>query len=257
MTGEAVGAEDTRHSTGPRATGGMRWQRRKATTRMRIEQAALRLFEERGFDACTVDELAAAAGVGRRTFFRYFPTKSDVVSAGATEQLGVLLETLHATAHPHDPVELLRTAFHRANDFPPEEYAVLASRIRLAQTVPALQAHTAARYGDWEDALTSAVAEYFPTMAGLPAEALAKATLAVMWAAYGSWLEAGAGPDLHRRIDTVFDLLRSGFTHPATSPTPDRTATPPNRLPRARRTEPDTGSGHPAPAEGTRASAAS
>jgi len=50
--------------------------RRRATSRAELEQAAFALFAVRGFDATTVDEIAAAAGIGRRTFFRYFPSSS-------------------------------------------------------------------------------------------------------------------------------------------------------------------------------------
>src|ERR1700692_162963 len=52
--------------------------RRRATSRAELEQAAFGLFAARGFDATTVDEIATAAGIGRRTFFRYFPSKNDI-----------------------------------------------------------------------------------------------------------------------------------------------------------------------------------
>lgn len=52
---------------------------KKARTRATLREAALRLFREKGFDRTTVDEIAAAAGVSRTTFFRYYPTKEAVV----------------------------------------------------------------------------------------------------------------------------------------------------------------------------------
>ena len=56
-----------------------RREENKQRTRSALEQAAARLFEEQGFEATTVRDIAAAAGVGERTFFRYFPSKEDLV----------------------------------------------------------------------------------------------------------------------------------------------------------------------------------
>jgi AcrR family transcriptional regulator len=54
-------------------------ERKKAQTRERLQEQALRLFVERGYEATTVEQIAAAAGVSHMTFFRYFPTKEDAV----------------------------------------------------------------------------------------------------------------------------------------------------------------------------------
>ena len=55
------------------------WERKKARTRAAIREHAFRLFREQGYDATTVDQIAEAAEVSPSTFFRYFPTKEDVV----------------------------------------------------------------------------------------------------------------------------------------------------------------------------------
>src|SRR5262245_12100913 len=82
--------------------------RKKAATKQSIQEHALRLFVEKGYDATTVDEIAAAAGVSHMTFFRYFPRKEDVVEY---DEYDPLLEDLVA-ARPSEEPPLV--ALHRA-----------------------------------------------------------------------------------------------------------------------------------------------
>ena len=82
------------------ATGARRAGRRPVTSRAEIEHIALELFSERGFDTTTVDDVAQAAGIGRRTFFRYYASKNDVPWGAFDEMLERM--RAHFAALPDD-----------------------------------------------------------------------------------------------------------------------------------------------------------
>ena len=110
----------------------------KPSTRDRLVNAALTLFAERGFDATTVDDIAAAAGVSRVTFFRAFPTKEDVVF---TEH-GPLLEQVRARldeAGPDDWDAALRETTQMVLRHYLDEGDIARRRYRLTRTIPALR----------------------------------------------------------------------------------------------------------------------
>src|SRR5436309_4943367 len=75
-------------------------ERKKEQTRLAIEDAALRLFSERGFSSTTISDIAAAADIAPRTFFAYFPSKEDVVFAHFDEFAGSLRQRLLEEREP-------------------------------------------------------------------------------------------------------------------------------------------------------------
>src|SRR5437899_11090655 len=79
-----------------------RWQ---PNARSRLEQAALQLFRERGFDQSTVAEIAERAGLTERTFFRHFADKREVLFGGAGEMRDVLLSAVRAAPDSEAPIE--------------------------------------------------------------------------------------------------------------------------------------------------------
>jgi AcrR family transcriptional regulator len=76
----------------------------------RVEVAALELFEVRGFDAGTVEEIATAAGVSVRTFYRYFPAKDDVLRSPVRARAQAVADALAATSPDEPPMRCVRTA---------------------------------------------------------------------------------------------------------------------------------------------------
>lgn len=87
-----------------------RREENKQRTRSALEEAAARLFEERGFDATTVRDIAAAAGVGERTFFRYFPSKEDLVLQQVRDLIPGVMDRVRARPAREKPLTALREA---------------------------------------------------------------------------------------------------------------------------------------------------
>ena len=185
--------------------------RAPATTHGELSTIALGLFLERGYDETTVDDIAAAAGIGRRTLFRYFPSKNDLPWGDFDALLAMMREHL-ADPRPDLPVmEALRLAIIEFNRFPPDQIALHRERMRLLLEVPALVAHSALRYQAWR----TAVAEYVARRVGAGAEdlepqAVAWACLGLCLAAYQEWLHHD-GEDLLELIDRAFRRLASSF----------------------------------------------
>ena len=90
-----------------------RRSRKRLATRQDIADAATRLFMERGFDAVTVDEIAAAADVGRMTVFNHFPRKEDMFFDLDEEGRSVLRDALRQRDPRVTPIETLRLLAHR------------------------------------------------------------------------------------------------------------------------------------------------
>ncbi|MGW5754871.1 acyl-CoA-like ligand-binding transcription factor [Nocardia rhamnosiphila] len=112
---------------------------KKERTRLAIQEAALRLFARDGYENTTVKQIAAAAEVAERTFFRYFPTKEDVV-AWDTLDLS-FAERFHAQPATVGAFEAVRATLKETfTDLPPPEQRRLRERVVLMTSVPPLRA---------------------------------------------------------------------------------------------------------------------
>lgn len=182
-----------------------------ATTRAELEQVALELFSERGFVATTVDDIASAAGIGRRTFFRYFASKNDVVWGDF--ELGLLtLRGRLATVQPGRPLlDELREAVLAFNRLDPGEVPWHRDRMALILTVPSLQAHSTLRYAAWR----SVIAEFAAIrLGGSPVDLLpqlvAHSCLGAALTAYDQWL-LRPGSDLAQLLDQAMRALSGSW----------------------------------------------
>ena len=158
-----------------------------------IERVALALFAERGFDETTVDDIAAAAGIGRRTFFRYFASKNDVVWGQFDSGLDQLRDEFDAAPADEPWPVVLRRAVVAFNSLDADQIPVHRQRMELILHVPALQAYSTLMYARWRGVVAAYVArrtaqkpdDFEPRLVGHTA-------LAAAVAAYEQWL---AEPD--------------------------------------------------------------
>ena len=178
--------------------------RRPSTTRASIVGVALDLFARQGYEATSVDQIADAARISRRTLFRYFPGKAAIAWGEFDDQIRGMRDYL-ATIPATTPLRAaLADALTTFNTFPDSETEVHRLRMRLLLSVDELQAHSTLMYSDWR----AAVAEFVAARRGegaddlLPA-ATAHAALGIALSAYRIWVdEPEADQDrLHELLD--------------------------------------------------------
>ncbi|SHL19049.1 transcriptional regulator, TetR family [Pseudonocardia thermophila] len=195
-----------------RVPGQRRAGRRPVTSRSEIEHVALDLFTRNGFETTTVDDIAAAAGIGRRTVFRYYASKNDIPWGAFDEQLG-RMRSVFAALPPDVPVMTgIREAVLDFNEVEPAELPWHRQRMQLILNTPALQAHSTLRYEAWRQV----VADYAADRLGLPSDALlpqtiGHASLGAALAAYERWLRV-EGAELRSLLDEAFRALENGLT---------------------------------------------
>jgi AcrR family transcriptional regulator len=187
-------------------------ERKKQKTRWAIQEHALRLFAEQGYDATTVEQIAAAAEVSPSTFFRYFPTKEDVVLADDYDPL--LLAAFEAVPPELDPVAAMRQASRSAfGQIDVVEQAKVLERTKLTLSVPALRARSLENFAGTIALLAEPIARRLGRApSDLGARTLAGACLGAMLVAIFEWVETDGAKPLPDLIDEALGLLESGFT---------------------------------------------
>ncbi len=195
----------------PRHPGGQPG-RRRVTSQAELEQAAFALFAAYGFEATTVDEIAAAAGIGRRTFFRYFPSKNDIPWGAFEAELERMRVRLKACPAQVPLMEAIRVALIDFNQVTPAQVPLHRRRMELILRVPALLAHSTLRFAAWRAVIAEFVAERSGRRPDdLAPQAIAHAVLGVAIAAYERWLDDPAA-DLGVLLDDAMRQLDAAFT---------------------------------------------
>jgi AcrR family transcriptional regulator len=189
--------------------------RNRARTRDDIIDAALGLFEKRGYDATTCEDIAAAADVSVRMFFRYFDTKVDVVLAGRSDEEGphgVIAEVLDRPAG-EPPVEVLRHALRHPIGVLESQRDLVVRQFRVMMATPSLEILRREQFHRFENTLAAAIATRLDRPPGdLDARLLAAATAAALRISIERWVASGAPRGtLRPLVDEALDRLERGF----------------------------------------------
>ena len=182
-----------------------------STSRRELRLIALRLFAERGFDSTTIEQVAAAAGVSERTFFRYFTSKASVLWSDFETEVETIRAALGSVADDVPMMDAIRGAVVAANHYHADDVPEMRLRMHLIATVPALSFSAAEHYEAWE----RAIGEFAGRRLGRPAESLyplavGRSVLAACRAAYDRW-SARADADLTVYLDAALSALDAGF----------------------------------------------
>ena len=185
-------------------------ERKKAKTRAALQEHALRLFREQGYEATTVDEVADAAEVSPSTFFRYFPTKEDVVLYDALDPL--LLAALEAQPLDLSPVGAFRAAMSQVfSGVPAEVLTQQDERAALLLSVPELRMRMLDEAARTMDPFIAVIAQ----RAGKRPDDIAVRALAgaVVGVGIAAWFGAGGldARDYLRQMDDGLAQLEAGF----------------------------------------------
>jgi AcrR family transcriptional regulator len=185
-----------------------RWE---PDARGRLERAALELFAERGFEQTTVEEIASRAGLTKRTFFRHFSDKREVLFAGGDEFRAMFVEGLGAAPAGASPLEAVAASLDAvAMRFFADRGAFARRRQAVIAANPELQERELVKLASVAAALAGALRE---RGVGEPeASVTAETAVAVFRVSFERWLGEDEERELAELIRESFDALRSVST---------------------------------------------
>jgi AcrR family transcriptional regulator len=188
-------------------------ERKKAQTREAIVAAAIDLFERKGYDATTIEEIAEAADVSPRTFFRYFDAKIDVVmdnKDGRSDDLGSRLSD-----RPRDEGPVVAMCKVMTDDLGTmvRDNPLFVRQMRLMMGTPTLLAHARDHFHDHEDDMVRDIAERLDLPEDdLRVHVIASAVGNTIWTVVSRWVAENGSPDrLLEMITEACTLLCSGL----------------------------------------------
>jgi AcrR family transcriptional regulator len=187
---------------------GIREEKREQTLK-RITQSAISLFAKQGYEATTLDAIAAAAGISRRTFFHYFKSKDDILlsqQAGLGEQL---VEALATEPTRDTPAQTLQAAMRRiAASYPLEELVAID---RLMMSIEVVQSRKQANYIRDEHLLLAALRQRWPEQSDISLRLTAQMAIGLTRLSLDAWRSDGGTRPIVDYLDLAIAELRREF----------------------------------------------
>lgn len=186
-----------------------------------LSAAARALFAERGFENVTVEEIAAAVGVSRRTFFRYFATKEDVILQQSAALGHQMADALALRPEDEPAWDALRAMVHSVIENIDDDPAEALRRYEMLRTTPALQPARVAKQHARIALLAPLISERLLAQgavsrarAEIAAAPLVGAALSCMETVLEVWCDSGGTRDPKTLLDTAMDLVADLTTTP-------------------------------------------
>ncbi|WIN00837.1 TetR family transcriptional regulator [Actinoplanes oblitus] len=192
-------------------------ERKRQLVAAEITEVALQLCAVKGFDTTTVDEIVEAAGISRRTFFRYFASKEDVAIQLLASLGADMCDELRSRPAGEPPATALRHAVGMAIDHCVDQPLKSLRVVQLILRTPVLHARMLEREAQWRAALTTELAarlgrdpavDLFPEMA-------AGMALAAFEAAMHHWSASDGAADPHELTDRAFAVIEPALNRSA------------------------------------------
>jgi AcrR family transcriptional regulator len=185
---------------------------KKAEVREALVDAADRLFAERGFEATTVDDIAEAAGVSRRTFFRYFPAKEAIAFPNNDARLALFKNLLHQSLASSPLLPAVRESIFEVGKELMASRELEVERQHVVEASPALIAAELGVYRRWEHAIADAAAPGSASQRRKRrARLFAGATMGIVRAVLGHWFRSEGKKDVVVLGREAFSALEDGF----------------------------------------------
>ncbi|WP_336631424.1 MULTISPECIES: TetR/AcrR family transcriptional regulator [unclassified Microbacterium] len=186
------------------------WDRQRAAIRAEITATALDLFLRQGFEATSIDQILDRVGVSRRSFFRYFGTKEDVVLGDLIARGEAIAAALGRRPIEEDPWTALRTAFGDAAETSAVDSTRTLAVGRMLFGTPSLRARHLEKRLRWQELLVPLIAARLPTSPDreLQANAIVAAALTCLDAASRAWLDSDGRDDLGDLYDRAVAAVR-------------------------------------------------